>query len=83
MRRNTAPLFNATLFRNFRIAERQMFEVRGSAYNIANTPVFGPPNVTPTSPLFGVVPITQINLPRAAGIGLRYSFQSDAFVVAQ
>lgn len=74
LRRNSAPQFNVTLFRNFRIHERRNFELRGSAYNIANTPVFGNPNTTPTSPLFGVVPVTQINLPRAVEIGLRFSF---------
>ena len=74
IRRNTAPQFNASMIRNFRITERQKAQVKVTAFNIANTPVFGNPNTSPTSPLFGVVPITQINLPRALELGFRYSF---------
>jgi hypothetical protein len=74
IRRNTAPQVSATVLRNFRIRERQTFQFRVSAFNLTNTPIFGPPNTTPSSPLFGVVPITQINLPRALELGFRYSF---------
>ncbi len=74
IRRNSAPQFNTSVIRNFRITERQKIQVKASAFNLANTPVFGNPNTTPTSPLFGVVPITQINLPRAVELGFRYSF---------
>ena len=74
IRRNTAPQVSATVLRNFRIRERQNFQFRVSAFNLTNTPIFGPPNTSPVSPLFGVVPITQINLPRALELGFRYSF---------
>ena len=74
IRRNTAPQFSSSLIRNFRITERQKFQFKLSAFNLANTPIFGNPNTTPSSPLFGVVPITQINLPRAMELGFRYSF---------
>jgi len=74
IRRNTAPQFNSTLTRSFNITERQRVQFKLTAFNLANTPIFGNPNTTPTSPLFGVVPITQINLPRALELGFRYSF---------
>jgi len=74
IRRNTAPQVSATLLRNFRIRERQNFQFRASAFNLTNTPIFGAPNNNPASPLFGVVSITQINLPRALEMGFRYSF---------
>jgi hypothetical protein len=74
IRRNTAPQVSTTLLRNFRIRERQTFQFRVSAFNLTNTPIFGAPNNNPASPLFGVVSITQINLPRALELGFRYSF---------
>jgi hypothetical protein len=39
-----------------------------------NTPIFDPPNTSPSSSLFGVVPVTQINLPRDVELGFRYAF---------
>ena len=74
IRRNSEPLFNGSLLRTLNISERQRFQLKVSFFNITNTPVFGFPNNNPASPLFGVVPITQINLPRSAEIGLRYFF---------
>jgi hypothetical protein len=74
LRRNTAPQFNSELIRTFQITERHRFQLKVSAFNMANTPIFGPPNNNPTSPLFGRVPITQINLPRSMELGFRYSF---------
>jgi hypothetical protein len=74
IRRDSEPQFNGSLIRTFAVTERQRFQLKLSVFNLTNTPVFGFPNNNPASPLFGVVPITQINLPRAAEIGLRYSF---------
>ena len=47
---------------------------KATAFNVANTPIFGAPNTTVTSPLFGVVPITQINLARCVELGVKFSF---------
>jgi hypothetical protein len=74
VRRYTAPQLNANLMREFRIRERHRLQFRLTAYNATNTPVFDFPNTSVTSPLFGVVPTTQINLPRSTELGFRYVF---------
>jgi hypothetical protein len=74
IRSDSKPQFDATVIRNFQIRERQRLQFKVSAFNVTNTPIFGQPNTTPSSPLFGVVPVTQTNLPRDLEIGFRYSF---------
>ena len=74
IRRHTAPQVDLSVIRNFRIKERQRFQFRVAAFNATNTPLFDVPNTTPSSPLFGVVPITQRNLPRSIELGFRYAF---------
>ena len=74
LRRHTAPQVDATLIRSFRLREGQRVEFKVSAFNLSNTPVFDFPNTDPNSPLFGVVPATQLNSPRSIELGLRYVF---------
>jgi hypothetical protein len=74
IRIHSAPQLDVALIRDFRITEGHKLQFKASAYNVTNTPLFGAPNTTPTSPLFGVVPISQINLPRVVELGFRYSF---------
>ncbi len=74
IRRHSAPQVDATLIRSFRISEGHQFQLRVSAFNLSNTPIFDFPNTTPTSTLFGVVSNTQLNLPRSVELGFRYSF---------
>ena len=54
--------------------EGHTMQFKVSAYNMTNTPIFNFPNTSPTSALFGVVPATQLNLPRHVEIGFRYAF---------
>ncbi len=68
------PQYDATIIRNFRIKEGHQAQFKVSAFNLTNTPIFGPPNTSPSSSLFGVVPVTQTNLPRDVELGFRYSF---------
>jgi hypothetical protein len=63
-----------SLIRDFHLRERHKLQLKVTAFNSTNTPLFGAPNTTPTSTLFGVVPITQINAPRSVELGLRYVF---------
>ncbi len=74
IRRHTAPNIDLALNRNFRIREGHTFQFKVSAFNAANTPIFNFPNTDPNSPLFGVVPFTQINSPRSVELGFRYVF---------
>ena len=74
IRTRSAPQINTTLTRTLRIREKQKLQVRVTAFNLTNTPIFGAPNTNPASPLFGVVPITQVNLARAMELGFRYAF---------
>jgi len=48
--------------------------VTDQAFNAFNTPEFGDPNTTATSSLFGIVPNTQANDPRAIQVALRLTF---------
>jgi hypothetical protein len=74
IRRHTAPQADLALTRSFPIKEGHRFEFKASAYNMTNTPIFNFPTTDPSSPLFGVAPITQINNPRSVELGFRYVF---------
>ena len=80
MARSTAQLRNAnarlldfSLFKSFRIMERMRAELRGEAFNLTNTPLFGNPGTTLNTPTFGVV-TSQENSPRQVQIGLKILF---------
>jgi hypothetical protein len=74
IRRHTAPQADLGLIRQFFVREGQRFEFKVNAYNATNSPIFNFPTTDPSSPLFGVVPITQINNPRSVELGFRYAF---------
>ena len=74
IRVHSAPQVDLALMRSFRIFEGHELQFRASAFNATNTPIFQSPNTSPTSNLFGVVPITQINMPRSIDLGFRYVF---------
>jgi hypothetical protein len=74
IRSYSAPQFDAVLSRRFLIKENHAVQFKVSAFNATNTPMLGNPNTTPTSPLFGIVPTTQTNLPRRIELGFRYAF---------
>jgi carboxypeptidase family protein len=74
IRIHSAPQLDVDLIRNFQITESHKLQFKASSYNVTNTPIFGAPDTSPTSPLFGVVPISQVNLPRVVELGFRYSF---------
>jgi len=74
IRSDSKPQYDATLIRSFQIREGHRIQFKVSAFNVTNTPIFGPPNTTPSSALFGVVPVTQTNLPRDVELGFRYAF---------
>ena len=74
IRSHSAPQLDVVLIRSFRIREGHRFQFKASAFNVSNTPIFSSPNTSPSSNLFGVVPITQRNLPRSVELAFRYAF---------
>ena len=69
-------LFNIdfSVFKSFTIRERIKAQFRAEALNATNTPLFGNPGTTVTSPsTFGVI-TSQINYPRLVQLGLRFTF---------
>lgn len=74
IRTHSAPQADVSLIRSFKIHEGHRFQLKVSAFNVTNTPIFSSPNTTPSSNVFGVVPITQRNLPRSVELGFRYAF---------
>ncbi len=69
---STANL-DLSLFKNFRLTERAILQVRAEAFNLTNTPIFGAPGTTFGAPTFGVIN-TQANTPRQIQFGLRLAF---------
>jgi hypothetical protein len=59
-----------SLIKNFPITETSRVQLRGEAFNITNTPVFGLPNTTVGNPGFGVIG-SQANQPRNLQIALK------------
>jgi hypothetical protein len=74
IRRHSAPQVSTTLIRDFRVMEKQRFQMKISAFNVSNTPIFRPPDTSATSTTFGQVSKQQYGQPRSVEIGLRYSF---------
>ncbi len=63
-----------SIFKSFTIRERIKAQFRAEALNATNTPLFGNPGTTITSPsTFGVI-TSQINYPRLVQLGLRFTF---------
>jgi outer membrane receptor protein involved in Fe transport len=59
-----------SLHKNTRLREHITLQFRAEAFNVSNTPVFGPPNVSFGSPTFGVVS-NQSNQPRILQFALK------------
>lgn len=71
LRNNWQPQINMSAFKSFPITERVGMELRAEAFNAFNTPIYAGPNVTVTSPQFGVVVPDQQNFPRNMQFALR------------
>jgi hypothetical protein len=69
-----SPQFDLTLIREFAIRENHKLQFKASAFNAFNTPIFGGPNTSPSSNQFGIVTLSQTNLPRQVELAFRYSF---------
>src|SRR5262249_30304682 len=61
---------DVSLHKDPQLHERLVLQFRAEAFNISNTPVFAPPNVSFGSPAFGVVS-AQADLPRILQFALK------------
>lgn len=62
-----------SLFKNFSLTERFKLQLRGEAFNITNTPIFGAPDTAVGSSSFGVIGY-QANSPRVVQLALKLLF---------
>ena len=66
---------DVALYKDFRIKEKYMVDLRGEAFNLFNRPDFGNPNLTVGSPTFGTITSLLVNpLPRNIQLSLRVTF---------
>jgi hypothetical protein len=62
------------VFKNFKVAERTTFQLRGESFNALNHPRFGDPVTNPTNAGFGTVAKSQLNQPRIIQVALKVNF---------
>ena len=68
------PQWAFSVFKNTRVGDRVMTQIRIEAFNAFNTPIYGAPDVGVNSSRFGKVTPNQINFPRHVQLGLRVLF---------
>ncbi len=73
IRTSRPATFDVSLFKAFQIKESFTLQLRAEAFNFANTPWFGAPNVTVGNSL-GIVAPTQINDQRNVQLALKLIF---------
>lgn len=65
---------NLSTTKTFRLNERWRFQLRGEAFNLTNTPYYGPPDTGYQNARFGMLPLDQRNFPRFIQISGKFSF---------
>ena len=73
VRNPTMKNIDLSLFKNFRLTERYLLQVRAEAFNFTNTPIFGGPGASFGVAQFGVI-AAQGNTPRQIQFGMRFTF---------
>ncbi len=74
VRNPSRPQINMSVFKTFPIRERFRLEFRAESFNSCNTPIYAGPDISITSPNFGVVTRDQQNFPRSMQFALRLLF---------
>jgi hypothetical protein len=73
LRKDFTRNLDFSIFKNVRFTERFNLQIRGEAFNLTNTPIFGAPNTNVESGAFGTI-TTQDNPARSVQIGLKLLF---------
>jgi len=73
VRQDKTKNLDLSLFKNFQITERFKATLRGEAFNLTNTPVFGAPGTTVNGANFGII-TGQSNVARNLQLGLKVVF---------
>jgi hypothetical protein len=74
IRQHAAPQLNIVFEKTTQLSERYKFVVRGEAFNLTNTPIYGGVDTTFTSTRFGWLPQDQQNWPRAVQLSAKFFF---------
>jgi hypothetical protein len=64
---------DASIMRNFRLTANKTLQFRLEGFNLLNTPIWGDPNTTLTSPLYGTINTTRTPM-RELQIGVKFVF---------
>jgi len=64
---------DASIMRNFRLTTNKTLQFRLEGFNLLNTPIWGDPNTTLTSPLYGTINTTRTPM-RELQIGVKFVF---------
>ncbi|HEX4748560.1 MAG TPA: TonB-dependent receptor [Bryobacteraceae bacterium] len=70
LRQDPTKNLDASLLKNFYFTEAAYLQIRFEGFNVTNRVGFGPPNLTPTNALFGIIG-AQANTPRRIQLGAR------------
>ncbi|MEO7142032.1 MAG: hypothetical protein ABI165_00855, partial [Bryobacteraceae bacterium] len=65
---------NIALEKTIPITERYHILIRGEAFNVTNTPIYGGPSTSFSDTRFGMLPLGQENFPRVIQFGAKFVF---------
>jgi hypothetical protein len=68
------PQVNIAVEKAFPFREHYKLTVRGEAFNLANTVIYGPPDTNFNDANFGKLPLTQYNFPRVVQLAAKFYF---------
>ncbi len=74
IRQHSAPQLNVAFEKTTHIGERYRFLLRGEAFNLTNTPIYGGVDTGFSSTRFGMLPNNQQNWPRLVQLAGKFFF---------
>jgi hypothetical protein len=74
IRQYQAPQLNIAFEKTVQVSERFRFLIRGEAFNLSNTPIFGGVDTSFSSQRFGMLPDNQANWPRLVQLAAKVFF---------